>query len=272
MDIVSSVATWAGLILGISSTVLAIVTIGFARATDDRSERISVQTITSLQRIEGIVERLSQDTNGLIKAAWDKMLQPGTNEASTNQELVARSELELALQEIRAELETIKPTAGQETETRSLESITKTVENLERNLHRQSRELVRSTAEQTSIGALVRLFEGFSTVTVELARALFRGGRHLTKHQIDLLMQTPLGAAIIELRDNQLIAPFQSATAEDGAVFWFAGQTSAIETALTLVGRQNHVAQRRVSIYLRKVGYLSDSDDSPTEEGHTSEK
>jgi hypothetical protein len=74
MSDVDKVALWAGLIGSIVSTVLSIVAIWFAVHVNARSEAVSDQTIRSLQKIESFVQKLSEDTSGLIKAAWDKML------------------------------------------------------------------------------------------------------------------------------------------------------------------------------------------------------
>src|SRR3984893_16700465 len=56
----------------------------FARDVDRRSMAISNQTIRSPETIQSTVQRLSDDTGGLIKVAWERMLgtmgaQPGVD-------------------------------------------------------------------------------------------------------------------------------------------------------------------------------------------------
>src|SRR5271156_2537844 len=74
MTDVEKVALWCGLIASVVSTVLSVVAIWFAIHVNSRSEAVSDQTIRSLQKIESFVQKLSDDTAGLVKAAWDKML------------------------------------------------------------------------------------------------------------------------------------------------------------------------------------------------------
>src|SRR5258706_2692276 len=73
---VEKVATWAGLITGIAGSVLSVVVIWFALATEARSRAVSDQMIKSLQKIESAVDRTADDTQGLIKVAWDRLI-PG---------------------------------------------------------------------------------------------------------------------------------------------------------------------------------------------------
>jgi hypothetical protein len=56
------------------SIVLSIVATTFAVLVNNRSEKVSDETIRSLQKIESAMERLSEDTSGLIKAGWETML------------------------------------------------------------------------------------------------------------------------------------------------------------------------------------------------------
>jgi hypothetical protein len=68
------VSLWVGLLSAVISIVLSIVAILFARDVDHRSIEISDQTIRSLESIRATVQRLSDDTGGLIKGAWERML------------------------------------------------------------------------------------------------------------------------------------------------------------------------------------------------------
>src|ERR1700737_2819465 len=69
-----TVGLWAGLLSAVVSVVLSLVAIFFARDVDRRSMEISNQTIRSLETIQSTVHRLSDDTGGLIKVAWERML------------------------------------------------------------------------------------------------------------------------------------------------------------------------------------------------------
>ena len=80
---VETVGIWAGLLSAVVSIVLSVVAILFARDVDRRSMEISNQTIRSLESIQSTVQRLSDDTGGLIKVAWERML--GTMGAATAQ-------------------------------------------------------------------------------------------------------------------------------------------------------------------------------------------
>src|SRR5437660_1626484 len=80
---VETVGLWTGLLSAVVSIVLSVVAILFARDVDRRSMEISNQTIRSLESIQSTVQRLSDDTGGLIKVAWERML--GTMGAATAQ-------------------------------------------------------------------------------------------------------------------------------------------------------------------------------------------
>ncbi len=71
---VGAVATWIGLLSAVISIVLSVIAILFARDVDHRSMEISSQTIRALESIQATVQRLSDDTGGLIKVAWERML------------------------------------------------------------------------------------------------------------------------------------------------------------------------------------------------------
>jgi type II secretory pathway pseudopilin PulG len=85
---VETVGLWVGLVSAIVSIVLSIVAIAFARDVDRRSLEISHQTIRSLEAIQSAVQRLSEDTGGLIKVAWERMLgSMGPGHPTLNSEL-----------------------------------------------------------------------------------------------------------------------------------------------------------------------------------------
>ena len=73
----ATVATWTGVFSSVVSIVLSVVAILFARDVDRRSMEVNNQTIRSLETIQATVQRLSDDTGGLIKMAWERMLGSG---------------------------------------------------------------------------------------------------------------------------------------------------------------------------------------------------
>jgi hypothetical protein len=108
MGEVEKVALWAGLLASVVSTVLSIVAIWFAVHVNSRSESVSDQTIKSLQKIESFVQRLSEDTSGLVKAAWDKMLgtfQPSETIGSKSGAAVAKEVASGLTAELKTEIE-----------------------------------------------------------------------------------------------------------------------------------------------------------------------
>jgi len=253
MDIVSAVATWAGLILAIASIVLAVVTIVFSRDTDRRSEAVKEQTITSLQKIETTVERLSSDTNGLIKAAWDKMLEPsaGFVPAAQVDSSALKTEIDEALAEIRSDLEQAKLAGG--VDSGAVESLRTTVERLSDQVAAAGRGRPMNTSSRVT--RVVRDLESASSVGLALASALFEGGRHLTSDQYERLRQSSLGSALREMEASGLLGPLRSR--DESLVVWFPPSIPArdLETALQLVGPPPPKARAIVRSELEGVGY-----------------
>ena len=89
---------WAGLIASIAGIVLSVAALIFGVWVNNRATEVRDQTIKSLQKIESAVERLSEDTRGLINAGWDKMLGGfGTStESRTNEDEDEKQRLRLA--------------------------------------------------------------------------------------------------------------------------------------------------------------------------------
>src|ERR1700685_4034520 len=69
-----AVPTGTGVFSSVVSIVLSVVAIVFARDVDRRSMEVNNETIRSLETIQATVQRLSDDTGGLIKMAWERML------------------------------------------------------------------------------------------------------------------------------------------------------------------------------------------------------
>src|SRR6267143_1957013 len=86
-----AVGLWAGLLSSVVSVVLSLVAIFFARDVDRRSIEINNQTIRSLQSIQSTVQRLSEDTGGLIKVAWERMRHATDGKSGTERSTGPRS-------------------------------------------------------------------------------------------------------------------------------------------------------------------------------------
>ncbi len=104
MTDVEKIALWIGLIGTVVSIVLAIVAIVFSILVDRSARAVSAQTIRSLQKIESDVERQSEDTRGLIKAGWDKMLGNFSNTPNEAVDLSTNEMVSGLIAEIRAKL------------------------------------------------------------------------------------------------------------------------------------------------------------------------
>jgi hypothetical protein len=269
MDIVNAVATWTGLILGISSTVLAIVTIFFTRATDNRATDINNQTITSLQKIETSVERLSQDTNGLIKAAWDKMLEPQSHSTSEpSSSLVGITDLDEKMTELRDEIQAVKEASSGQASSEAIATLQGSITDLHRDMRRgviagDSRSSVQSSISsrnRDTVSTLASRLESVSSAAFELCRVLLENGRPLTRSQVKALKDSTLSSAVSELIELKILRTVRyekaGETEAEKMAYWFErGSMRSLETALSLVGRNNRRLYRRVQSQLIDVGY-----------------
>jgi hypothetical protein len=199
---VETVGLWVGLISAVVSIVLSVVAILFARDVDRRSMEINSQTIRSLEAIQSTVQRLSDDTGGLIKVAWERMLgtmEPGGSAVNRDVEGI----LSGLLHELRQDADDLAPESG----------VGKLVQDADRRLRRAtSRRGVTDRVEAPkglAFDAAVEAIEAMSPLAIELLRAL-EGGPSLTRGQYQQLRRDPqLALAIDELRDGELLMPFQ---------------------------------------------------------------
>src|SRR6267143_839123 len=251
-----AVGLWAGLLSSVVSVVLSLVAIFFARDVDRRSIEISNQTIRSLQTIQSTVQRLSEDTGGLIKVAWERMLGTmGAQATQTDNDL--QGLLAGLLAEFRDDANEIAPGSG--------------VEKLARKVGERMRRATdgkggseRSSAPRSwAFNAVVQAIESLSPVAIELLRAL-EGGHHLTRTQYQRLRRDPdLAVAIDELRDQDLLVPLQrrGARGEEtiyGIAPWF---LEVIGPALVFTDHESpsDAEAQKVMSALRQVGYGVDN-------------
>jgi hypothetical protein len=261
---VETVGLWVGLISAVVSIVLSIVAIFFARDVDRRSMEINSQTIRSLEAIQSTVQRLSDDTGGLIKVAWERMLGTmGPREPTIDGNVEGL--LAGLLQEFRQDADDMAPGTG----------VDKLAQDVDRRVRRAaSRKSVANRVDapkSVAFNAAVQGIESMSPLAIELLRAL-ENGPYLTRAQYQQLRkESDLAIAIDELRDHDLLMPFQRRGAEgDETVYglapWFREVTGP---ALVFTGHEapSPPEHQRVTAALREVGYLTDEMSEPTAAG-----
>lgn len=252
---VETVGLWVGLISAVVSIVLSFVAILFARDVDRRSMEITSQTIRSLEAIQSTVRRLSEDTGGLIKVAWERML--GTMEPrgpaidGDHEGLLAG-----LLQEFRQDVDELAPGTGVDKLARDVDK------RLRRAASRKSISNRVDAPKSLVFNAVAEAVESISPLAVELLRA-FDHGPNMTRDQYQQLRKDPnLAIAIEELRDHDLLMPFQRRGAEGdqtvyGVAPWF---RDVIGPALVFTGHEapSSTEHQRAAAALREVGYLTD--------------
>jgi hypothetical protein len=251
-----SVDLWIGLISSIVSIVLSIVAILFARDVDRRSFEINNQTIRSLEAIQAAVQRLSDDTGGLIKVAWERMLgSVGPTAPASDREL--QTLLAGLLGELREDAGDLP--AGM------------TVDRLIRDASERVRKATGRQADRLPLpkswafNAVTEAIESLSPLAVELLREL-QGGHVLTRTQYQQLRQDPdFAVALDELRDRDLLIPIQRRGSKGeetvyGVAPWF---QSVLGPALVFTDHETPSAAEaeRVRTALRDIG----SSASPTQ-------
>jgi hypothetical protein len=259
-----TVALWVGVLSAVVSIVLSLVAIFFARDVDRRGIEISTQTIRSLQTIQATVQRLSEDTGGLIKVAWERML--GTMGTPAPQADIDLQRLLAGLiAEFREDANEIAPGTGVERLARQVGERVRRATDHRSDVERQS------APRSWAFNAAVRAIESLSPFAIELLRAL-EGGGHLTRTQYQHLRRDPeLAVALDELRDQDLLVPLQrhGARGEEtiyGIAPWF---QEVIGPALVFTGHESPATMEaeRVASLLREVGYMLES--HPPQESET---
>lgn len=246
MSQVETVALWVGLIAGIAGTVLALVAIWFAFQVNTRASEVSDQTIRSLRKIESEVERLSKDTSGLIKAAWDKMIGGGEMRLDTPQEDADRMASGLSAE--------LRETLATRNDSQLTARLDQAVERLERSLSSQVRRFHRSDHPAAAVDELVRALSELAGTSVSLLDEISH--LHLTRDQyVALESDGYLSSSIRQLWDAGLLVPVS--TAEDELVYWYpAGAEPVVRAALTfLLDEIPEAVVERVRAELRRVEY-----------------
>jgi hypothetical protein len=249
---VETIGLWAGLLSAVVSIVLSIVAILFARDVDRRSMEISNQTIRSLEAIQSTVQRLSDDTGGLIKMAWERMLGSvavaGPHSDGDLQGLLAG-----LLGEFRQDVSELAPGTG-------VDELARTVsERVRRAATARIGGERDGTPKSWAFNLAVEAIESLSPFAVEFLRCL-ESGEHLTRSQYRQLRQdAELAMALDELRDRDLLIPFPQRGAHGGETVyglapWF---RNLIGPALVFTGHESPstAESERVMLALRAIGY-----------------
>ncbi len=257
MSEVEKVALWAGLIASIVSIVLSIVAIAFAILVNQRSERVSDQTLKSLQKIESTVERLSSDTTGLIKGAWDKMLGGlGTPQEPAKERLALKEIASGMADEVRVELGLADQTNKAPASPELIQRFESALQNLEESIQGQLASGRRSLRPGTTF-AIYRTLKQLTPEARELASAI--RGFHLTRQQYKALADGPLAAALRELRQSGLLVPLRDP--DQTLVYWFPSDRSElVKLALVTLDPSSADVGKHVESELQRVGYHTRAD------------
>jgi hypothetical protein len=222
---VEKVALWAGLISSIVSTVLSVVAIVFAVLGSLRLEKVTDATIRSLQKIESDVGNIHEQTSGLLKAGWEKMLvSVGTTDGrSTNpppqidvKEIAAglTSEIRSAVEDLRA-----NSAQGNPENTRAWKELEETMRNVQSALAAQMSAM---SSDRRKPSDLDQQFAALPAEARELAYRIRR--RHLSTAEYKKLRSGPLGDALSALRGAGILIPVLGNT-DDGRkerAYWLA--------------------------------------------------
>ncbi len=190
---IDHVALWVGLISSIFGIALSIWALVFSIIVNNRASDVSDKTIQSLQKIESAVERLSSDTNNLIKAAWEKLLTRNDHigdlkSINEQQELVSG-----ATSELKNELKI------SESDFNRIENTLKSIINSQA-----------INAPQVDVIDILKIISSMRKETIALLIILLNNV-HLTGEEYKELSNTSnqLSMAIKELREKGFIAPLE---------------------------------------------------------------
>jgi hypothetical protein len=255
---------WAGLISSVVSIVLSIVATTFAVLVNNRSEKVSDETIRSLQKIESAMERLSEDTSGLIKAGWETMLGSVSGRSHREEAPVSTTAAKELASGIVTELQSeIGLTDKQQTDIKGekegsvlYENIQRAIEGLRETLEGQITAQPRAS-RPSAVFRKMRQLRNLSPAAQELASYI--KGMHLTKSQYRSLKKGPLADAVGELRRAGVLTPLSGHgdAGEELLVYWFpSGQSKILRSALLLLPSRPSDVRDLVKRSLDEVKYV----------------
>jgi hypothetical protein len=251
---VAVAATWAGFILGIVSIVLAGVSMVFTYVVNLRSDRVTEQSIKTLQQIESAVGRTSDDMRELIRVGWDKLLSGlGERTRGTSEVENIAGGLAGELREALGIQKDSQPDGDLSLSADKLRHLEELLSNQEQMIQSLLR---RGTQDEFSL----RPSEGITFPRTRALAQLLRN-RHLTEEQYKKLQKDSyMRDPIVGMRRAGLLVPFTSP--EDGqVVYWFPSRAAARDALLLRTPAPGIVA--RVRRKLEEVGYNPDLDEEP---------
>lgn len=258
---VEVVALWLGLIASIVGVVLALVSIMFTRAVEQRASELNLQIVQTLQKIETAVDRSTDDTSNLIKVAWDRLLPESgartEDDRSDPDPEFAKQVAAGVAAELRSEL--TADTTSSQTEVGLSEQENRLLARWQEAFEKQLVSGV-SASSQQDLNQVYETISKLPSTPFYLLKSI-ASGAHLTRTQYMRLADGPLGRAILKLRDSGLLVPLVPASGSDSLVYWLpAPSAGRIRGVLELLSDRTPPGSiaRHIDAELRKVGYLND--------------
>jgi hypothetical protein len=255
MTEVEHVALWAGLISSIVGIVLAVVAIVSSVIGNVRLERVTDQTVKSLQKIESDVQRISEETSGLIKAGWERML--GSVAGNGSPVLAATSAKEIAAgltNEMRAAVKEEMKRSGEALPPDQSPRIEAVLKEIGRTIAAQMGVTTYGGARSPQLTWDQRI-----AALPDLAREVAYQIRnhHLTREQYERLRESShIGNAVVRLRRVGLLVPLSDHGNQDSVVYWFPpDKVDDIKSALLLSRPRDSESREAVAVDLARVGY-----------------
>lgn len=259
---VQNVATWAGLIIGISGVVLALVAIYFTIEVDRRSARTAAETIKTLERISEAVRSQSHDTRDLIKFGWERMFANVSTPSvgtSTSDQGVREVAAGLAA-EIRADLGIDdQDEAGEPASMDArLAALNESLDQLQSTLETQLRAPRWEPGEEVQFW--VEMVSELSDEAQAVARVIASVHSHITRDQMRRLQRDNglVGEALTELRSDGFLVPLEGRDRErrKTVVYFFPpDMMRAIRAALLMTPELDPVFEEDIMSTFQSVGY-----------------
>jgi hypothetical protein len=261
MNEVEHVALWTGLLASVVGIVLSIVAIVSSILTNIRLEAVTDQTIRSLQKIESDVARISEETSGLIKAGWERMLGSvgGEGSSTTAESKGTAREIAAGLtNEIREALNDARK-SGDLGATDRLPRVEEALRELRRTIAAQ---MSGPSAGRSGRFNLDPRIARLPSLARELAYQIRY--HHLTRDQYEQLRKDELvGPAVRQLRRAGLLVPLANHGDEETRVYWFPpGRRDEIISAVLLTGRRDPNSQDIIGGHLKAIGYVPDHEEA----------
>jgi hypothetical protein len=253
---VDKVALWAGLIASIVGIVLSVVAIVFAVLGSLRLEKVTDATIRSLQKIESDVANVHEQTSGLLKAGWEKMLisvGSGQGENSGTARIDVKALAEGFASEMRSALEELKKqeTVQEPQVSHAVKELEEAIDNAQATLETQ---VSSPSSDRRKPSELDRRLAALPAEARELAFQL--RSRHLNADQYKTLRSGPLSKAVNSLRRAGIILPRSgySTDLKEERVYWF--PSDELLTTVVLSRPDDEDLARIVRAELDRVDYL----------------